>query len=692
MNPLIEKYLNASLTAGEAAALAQALAENPALADEFAAATRMECDLRVGCKEQAHTALYTRRMERAAEETETPAARRRSWSKPLAAAAGVALLAGGGMAFLEFRQQSVAQPEPPPRGKISRVPALIAEASTAAGAAPRGDAAAMKRKLRRFVAGSAAVRGVPVSQALSSLESQWKSFDHRDAKEKDAVAFTIADAVLKTWANPDDEPRVNLEIPGISLLTSVELIAAQAGLRAAVTPVGVTLEPEKRADDGRPRTWNLQLPAETFTAFLARAGSETERARQQFAQYSLAWSYSPVLPAIQRAEPSWLKQKSVGELVWEDVKVGISGPNQKDVMMGENTTLSYTAREFIYPSEFDPPQVPYTLEGLPNLAWTEPPVDASGQPMKTIDDLIGDALHVQQNQVSGFETHYDPAIVDVEATFAEDGQTIDLNLAPEIIEFDGFINYGEPIQATGITALGMSAPVTLTDSKITQPVFTTRTLVDHPATLISLLAAHGANTDGLTWDETNGAVTARGTLSELRIASAVLAAVRESASAGFILRMERYEWKDDVIPDTASDTGGIISSSSVAALRRNAGAVLSDTAQTTGFADSKRELDHYTPYSAPGGDPSQTIQTGWGIEAAEVQHTGSGIAANIRVIERNCAGHELINGVPSAIPHANTASSTVRLQEGDWLRLDMARVNTSKAVTFLITIQPAVLP
>jgi general secretion pathway protein D len=66
--------------------------------------------------------------------------------------------------------------------------------------------------------------------------------------------------------------------------------------------------------------------------------------------------------------------------------------------------------------------------------------------------------------------------MEVEATVGDDGYTIDLNLAPEVIEFEGFINYGSPIQTTGINALGQNEPVVLTENKILQPVFATRKL------------------------------------------------------------------------------------------------------------------------------------------------------------------------------------------------------------------------
>ena len=55
--------------------------------------------------------------------------------------------------------------------------------------------------------------------------------------------------------------------------------------------------------------------------------------------------------------------------------------------------------------------------------------------------------------------------------------TIDLNLVPQVVEFEGFINYGSPINAVGVdTAMGItiSKPVQLTPNVINQPVFSTR--------------------------------------------------------------------------------------------------------------------------------------------------------------------------------------------------------------------------
>jgi general secretion pathway protein D len=45
-----------------------------------------------------------------------------------------------------------------------------------------------------------------------------------------------------------------------------------------------------------------------------------------------------------------------------------------------------------------------------------------------------------------------------------------------VVEFEGFINYGSPIQTGAVDALGNPTTVVLTENRITQPVFSTRKL------------------------------------------------------------------------------------------------------------------------------------------------------------------------------------------------------------------------
>jgi general secretion pathway protein D len=130
---------------------------------------------------------------------------------------------------------------------------------------------------------------------------------------------------------------------------------------------------------------------------------------------------------------------------------------------GMRATIEIT-REFRYPTEFDPPQLSSSFGSqyspvVPNnpTGWTMKPTGIT---------------------------------LEVEPTVAADNYTMDLLLAPRVIEFDGFINYGSPINASvarrdinlvetaaafvAIPGLGPSFEFEATPNVINQPVFSTR--------------------------------------------------------------------------------------------------------------------------------------------------------------------------------------------------------------------------
>ena len=55
-----------------------------------------------------------------------------------------------------------------------------------------------------------------------------------------------------------------------------------------------------------------------------------------------------------------------------------------------------------------------------------------------------------------------------------DGYTIEMDLVPEVVEFEGFVNYGSPITTTGTDILGNPQRIVLTANRIEMPVFATR--------------------------------------------------------------------------------------------------------------------------------------------------------------------------------------------------------------------------
>lgn len=96
-------------------------------------------------------------------------------------------------------------------------------------------------------------------------------------------------------------------------------------------------------------------------------------------------------------------------------------------------------REFRYPENYDPPQIPQSVGSGAQPITPATPTSFAMKP-------IGVRL-------------------EVEPTVGSDNYTIDLRLVPEVTEFEGFINYGSPIQNKGVE---------VTKNYINYPVFSER--------------------------------------------------------------------------------------------------------------------------------------------------------------------------------------------------------------------------
>jgi general secretion pathway protein D len=118
-------------------------------------------------------------------------------------------------------------------------------------------------------------------------------------------------------------------------------------------------------------------------------------------------------------------------------------------------------REFRYPTQFDPPKIPDRT-------------DASVISTTGITGASTGAFPVTPTTPTGFETRNTGVTLEVEPVVGPDGVTIDLNLVPQVVEFEGFINYGSPIQSVSVNALGISSSFTLTPNVINQPIFNSR--------------------------------------------------------------------------------------------------------------------------------------------------------------------------------------------------------------------------
>jgi general secretion pathway protein D len=145
----------------------------------------------------------------------------------------------------------------------------------------------------------------------------------------------------------------------------------------------------------------------------------------------------------------------------------IRGLNQKkgvDLMSAPKVTTKSGVKaivkitdEFIYPKQYDPPQIPQSVSNTGT-----PPTVTPSFPRNFTEQDLG-------------------VLLEAKPTIGPDGYTIDLELDPKVVDFDGFINYGSPINAVGYTESVSSGiltrtPIlqTLTTNTINQPVFTTR--------------------------------------------------------------------------------------------------------------------------------------------------------------------------------------------------------------------------
>ena len=123
--------------------------------------------------------------------------------------------------------------------------------------------------------------------------------------------------------------------------------------------------------------------------------------------------------------------------------------------------------EFIYPKQYDPPQIPQS---------TAPTVSSSSTTTSQ-----NSTITVTPSFPRDFTKEDLGVTLEAKPTIGPDGYTLDLELNPKVVEFDGFINYGSPINAVGSqlsTFLGVPvmAPIvqTLTTNTINQPVFSFR--------------------------------------------------------------------------------------------------------------------------------------------------------------------------------------------------------------------------
>ena len=93
------------------------------------------------------------------------------------------------------------------------------------------------------------------------------------------------------------------------------------------------------------------------------------------------------------------------------------------VVRAGQTAIIKNVREFIYPTDYDQPQVPNSVGNVGTVV----------------------SLPITPPQPRAFQTREVGAQMQVEGNIAADGYSIHMTLTPEIVEFEGFVDYGAPI-------------------------------------------------------------------------------------------------------------------------------------------------------------------------------------------------------------------------------------------------------
>ncbi len=119
---------------------------------------------------------------------------------------------------------------------------------------------------------------------------------------------------------------------------------------------------------------------------------------------------------------------------------------------GQSTSVTMV-REFIYPSEYEPPELPNSVGSLNQ----------------------GESTPVTPAHPTAFDKRDVGITMEVLPVVDENKRTVNVTLNPVFTEFDGFVNYGSPINTTKQGLLTQEV-VNVTRNEILQPVFSVNRL------------------------------------------------------------------------------------------------------------------------------------------------------------------------------------------------------------------------
>lgn len=131
---------------------------------------------------------------------------------------------------------------------------------------------------------------------------------------------------------------------------------------------------------------------------------------------------------------------------------------------GQKATIE-VIREFIYPTEYDPPEIPQNIGG--GGGGFGGGAGGGGAPPN---------IPVTPANPTAWETRNTGVTLEIEPTIGENDFVIDIRFLPQIVEFEGFVNYGSPVLAPSVDADGNPVTLVITENRIEMPVFSKRSV------------------------------------------------------------------------------------------------------------------------------------------------------------------------------------------------------------------------
>jgi general secretion pathway protein D len=141
------------------------------------------------------------------------------------------------------------------------------------------------------------------------------------------------------------------------------------------------------------------------------------------------------------------------------------------------------AREFRYPTEFNPPQIPQSVGASQFIS-----------PIPGQNISVAANAPITPTTPTAFEKRDVGITLEVEPVISQDGRTVDLNIAPSSVEFEGFIDYGTPIR-NSVTSINLFAFF------FTNGSFTNTTSFEQPNHILQpIFRTNKVNTSVSVWD------------------------------------------------------------------------------------------------------------------------------------------------------------------------------------------------